>query len=346
MPAAPSFWQILVRRPQTLWLRRAIFQIHLWAGIALGIYIVVVCATGSIIVFRNDVYDALEAKTRVTPNGLVLSRQEMWRAVTKTFPGDRVQGIKKGRDSKEAAEVTLVRPGFWGESTTYRLADPYTGRDLGPAVSHWYKFLQVSSDIHGRLMMGANGLIANAIGGLLLMGVCITGMVIWWPGIANWKRALSVRRGTGWKRINFDLHSALGFWTLAFLFMWGATGAYFVFPDSVRATVNYFTPVLPPPLTQAQIAARAAEPVVPGAPRRRRPLTTGGKILRGFSYAHYGNFAGWEVKTLWVVLGFAPVVLFGTALVMWWNRVLNPVRKRLARAKHAPREPESAFSDV
>jgi len=39
------------------------------------------------------------------------------------------------------------------------------------------------------------------------------------------------------------------------------------------------------------------------------------------------------VKVLWVVLGFAPVVLFGTALLMWWNRVLSPLARRLL-AKH------------
>ena len=331
-----SFWQNMLRRPQTLWLRKAIFQIHLWAGIALGIYIVVVCATGSLIVFRNDIYDYLETKTRVTPSGALLGKEQFLEVLQQTFPGYRVKEVKRGRDGKEAAEVVLARPGMFGESLTRRLIDPYNGRDVGPAVSAWYHFLSVTSDIHGRLMMGGSGLTANAIGGMLLMGVCVTGMVIWWPGIASWKRALMFRRGTGWKRLNFDLHSAFGFWTFAFLFMWGATGAYFVFPEPVRATVNYFTPIFPPPLPQAQAAQANAPVPFPAPPRRRRPLTTGGKILRSLSFAHYGNFAGWPVKALWVLLGFAPVILFGTALVMWWNHVLSPARKRWARAQEAP----------
>jgi len=60
-------------------------------------------------------------------------------------------------------------------------------------------------------------------------------------------------------------------------------------------------------------------------------LPVGARILRGFSYAHYGNFAGWGVKTLWVILGLAPAVLFSTALLMWLNRVIIPALRRLRR---------------
>jgi uncharacterized iron-regulated membrane protein len=161
-----------------------------------------------------------------------------------------------------------------------------------------------------------------------------------------------VRPAVGCKRLNFDLHSVVGFWTFLILFMWAVTGGYFVYPEPFRAVINVFTPIDPPrvaatpaglvradtaqaPTSTANTPSGAAN----GAPsaaarrpaRRRRPLTTGGKILRGFSFAHYGNFAGWKIKTLWMLLGFAPVLLFGTALVMWWNRVLAPMWRRRER---------------
>ena len=41
-----------MRAPQKLWLRRAIFQIHLWSGIGLGVYMFVICLTGSVLVYR------------------------------------------------------------------------------------------------------------------------------------------------------------------------------------------------------------------------------------------------------------------------------------------------------
>src|SRR5262249_3335859 len=66
----------------------------------------------------------------------------------------------------------------------------------------------------------------------------------------------------------------------------------------------------------------------PPPPRRRgrRPpphYSTGDKIVRWFTYLHFGNFAGPKTKTLWAFLGLAPVGLFVTGVLMWWNRVLR-----------------------
>ena len=51
-----STWQQWVRQPQTLWLRKALFQIHLWSGIGLGIYVVLISVSGSILVFLNELF--------------------------------------------------------------------------------------------------------------------------------------------------------------------------------------------------------------------------------------------------------------------------------------------------
>ena len=238
----------------------------------LGLYIAVVCASGSAVVFRNDLYNVLETLSATSGIGTVIA----------------------------------------------------------------YRILKWMSDLHGNLFLGSNGMVANAIGGFLTAAVCLTGLVTWWPGIAKWRRGLTIRGGVGWKRLTFDLHSAVGFWTFALVLMWGVTGGYFVFPQPFRDAIEYFTPINPPALPQAQ----PAPPPPPGPatltlPRRRRPLTLGQKILRGFSLAHYGNFAGWPVKVLWVLLGFAPMILFITAVMMWWNRVLSPAMRR-ARARFLP----------
>ena len=49
-----SFWQGWLRQPQRVWLRRASFQIHLWIGLAIGLYIVMLSITGSALVYRNE----------------------------------------------------------------------------------------------------------------------------------------------------------------------------------------------------------------------------------------------------------------------------------------------------
>jgi uncharacterized iron-regulated membrane protein len=56
--------------PQSVWLRRALFQVHLWLGLAIGLYILVISVSGSLIVFRRELDRALCPGTLVvTPSG-------------------------------------------------------------------------------------------------------------------------------------------------------------------------------------------------------------------------------------------------------------------------------------
>ena len=70
---------------------------------------------------------------------------------------------------------------------------------------------------------------------------------------------------------------------------------------------------------------RVADQTTPPVRRRRKPPrgSNGDVFLRWFYYLHFGNFGGWEVKALWVVLGLVPPFLFVTGALMWWNRVLS-----------------------
>jgi uncharacterized iron-regulated membrane protein len=39
---------------KSAWLRRALFQVHLWTGLAIGLYVLAICISGSVIVFRRE----------------------------------------------------------------------------------------------------------------------------------------------------------------------------------------------------------------------------------------------------------------------------------------------------
>src|SRR5262245_31177044 len=49
------FFENFLQRPQQVWLRRALFQVHMWVGICVGLYIFVVCSSGALLVFRGDI---------------------------------------------------------------------------------------------------------------------------------------------------------------------------------------------------------------------------------------------------------------------------------------------------
>ena len=77
----------------------------------------------------------------------------------------------------------------------------------------------------------------NGVGALCLAAMCLTGAVIWWPGGTNWRRSLSIDFTRQWKRVNWDVHSAVGFWTVVFIAMWAVTGVYFAFPSGFRGAI-------------------------------------------------------------------------------------------------------------
>lgn len=54
-----TVWHQWLRQPQTVFLRKVLFQIHLWTGIGFGLYMVMICVSGSVLVYRNELYVAV-----------------------------------------------------------------------------------------------------------------------------------------------------------------------------------------------------------------------------------------------------------------------------------------------
>jgi uncharacterized iron-regulated membrane protein len=327
-----TFWDRALRRPQSLWLRKALFQIHLWTGIALGLYVVLISVSGSAIVFRNELYKSLWPGPKIVPiSGPRLSRDALKKAVHQAWPQYSITYIWESKRKDEATEVWIEHDGEKKPRTNGRLVDPFTGRDLGPSRPTSIGVLAWLSNLHTDLLAGGTGRKVNGVLAILVVLLSVTGLTIWWPGTGRLRRSLTIDFRANWKRFNWDLHSVVGFWMFAFVFIWGVTGVFLVFPRPFQVVVNHFSRLelyglqssLETPAT-AQII-RVADEAPPPVRRRRRPPrgSNGDVFLRWFYYLHFGNFAGWQVKALWVVLGLAPPFLFVTGALMWWNRVLS-----------------------
>lgn len=327
-----SLGQRWMRRPQSTWLRKAFFQVHLWIGVGLGVYVLMISVSGSAIVFRNEISKAFSAQPRIVAAiGPRLSRGELKQAVTQAYPAYAVAFIFESNRANEATEVWLDHDG----KHKTRLFDPYTGKDLGDSVPFIIHALTWMIDFHINLLSGKTGRTLNGIGAILVTLLALSGAVVWWPGIQNWRSSLAIRRDANWKRLNWNLHSAVGIWTFAFVLIWGVTGIYVVFPEPFERAINRFFPlqlyrldgfVQSPRLQSASsiaVGPRARRPVLPPLER-----STGDKILRWLYYLHFGNFGGWSVKLCWMVLGLAPPFLLVTGLLMWWNRVLAKLPER------------------
>jgi uncharacterized iron-regulated membrane protein len=232
-----------VDRPQSVLVRRALFQAHLWLGVITGLYIFVVCVTGAALVFRIDMQRALHPDL-FTPSavGPQADPVAILDSVARAYPGESVSGI----DAPTTGRPTYLA--YTSRGTRFRtlLLDPVTATMLGELADT--TFVRTLQDLHFDLLGGRTGRIVNGVGAIVLTFMCITGMVIWWPGRSSWRRSLVIDWRRSWRRITWDVHSATGFWTVAFVLMWAVTGIYFAFPAAFRATVNQISPI-----TSAQI---------------------------------------------------------------------------------------------
>jgi uncharacterized iron-regulated membrane protein len=209
--------------------------------------------------------------------------------------------------------------------------------------------------LHTDLLYGETGRKVNGVGAIFLTLLCVTGAIVWWPGARSWRRSLLVDFRSNWKRLNWDLHSAIGFWSFSLIFMWAITGVYLGFPLPFQKIINHYSPLIQyalpeeasaPPLPAASVLADEPKSPPPQAPSqskssnyakggRRPPVrrSAGDNFIRWIYYLHFGNFAGPKTKALWVALGLLPVFLFVTGAIMWWNRVLSPAARRARNAR-------------
>jgi len=341
-------WERWLRRPKSLWLRKALFQVHLWTGIALGLYVFVISVSGSAIVFRNELYNSLWPGPRIVAIGSHrFTHDELRAAALRAYPQYRVSWIwdasRPNAPLNQAVEIWLDRSGHKEQ----RLFDPYTGQDLGESRPYSIQVMAWLLDLHVNLLSGKTGRLINGVCSVFVLGLAITGAVLWWPGVRSWRRGLVVRSKSNWKLFNWQLHNAIGLWLLPVVFMFGLVGVYAGFPAPFQALVNKIAPLdVYKPIPEASLIPRIPGipripripdvPHIPVAvvstprPQRFRPkYSTGDKIIRWFSYLHFGNFGGWLSKAIWVIIGLGPAFLFVTGVLMWWNRVLGPSLRRL-----------------
>ena len=296
-----------VRQPQKVWTRRALFQIHLWTGIGVGLYVLMISITGSAIVFRREITRLAWTPPAVDATGRLMTAEQLSGAAKKAYPRFDITRVTFSRDPARAAVVTMTR----GQRQRERAFDPYTGKDVGDVGTNEPKLLNWLVRLHDDLLADHPGRLVNGAGAVLFTVLCLTGAVIWWPGIARWWRSLFVWRKAGWKRFNWDLHSALGFWMFAFVLMWGISGIYLSYPEPLTNLVDYLQPLDP----------KSLEP------------RSGDEFLAWLARIHFGRAYGTSIKWLYTILGIVPAVLFVTGGIMWWNRVLRPAVQNNERVK-------------
>ena len=272
------FLKNFYNRPQPLLLRRVLFQVHLWVGIGVGLYILVVGLSGAALVFRDQMQHAFYPQffPEKQPSGPIANIADVAGNMKAAFPEYQFAGVAVPNPEQHAFV------GYIYKDEKYRavFADAITGNVIGSFPEK--SFILWLQNLHFYLLAGTAGLFVNGIGALFLLALCLTGLVIWWPGIASWQRSLKIDFGKNWKRVNWDLHNAVGFWTLAIVLMWAITGAYFAFPQQTRDIVGAFATVSVTPAVSSKVpldpAARRAD--VHELVKRAQQILPGSQVTR------------------------------------------------------------------
>jgi uncharacterized iron-regulated membrane protein len=276
-----------IERPQSLRVRKFLFQIHLWTGIISGLYVILISLTGSAIVLRREIEAPRQKHFVISSAGrTLLGKDEIQQAARLAYPSAEVLDIVDPQNPAKPYMVVFEE----GNKRIERVIDPYTGADLGnpePAINRAFGWL---ADLHDNLLSGLTGRILNGVGSSLLVLLSLTGAVIWWPGIQNWRRSTSIKWSARFARLNWDLHSAVGFWCYLFVLVWGISGICLCFPGTLDFVLN-------------------------------------SQVRSWITRLHFGRFNP-LTEAVWTVVGLAPAVLAATGALMWWNRVLSKKVRR------------------
>ncbi|MBF2007668.1 PepSY-associated TM helix domain-containing protein [Chlorogloeopsis fritschii PCC 9212] len=351
------------------------FYIHRYIGLVVGLIVVLIGLTGSLLVFKPEIEYFLIAQKfgYVLPGEQPISIDSVVETVNSAIaqqPDLKIGSIILPNNPTSPYHVRL-----WDskDKLTQMFIHPYTGEVMG-----WSKegsnIMQLALRLHYELLAGKIGLIVIGMTGLLLFILSITGVILW-PGWRKLIAGFKIKWNAHPKRVNFDIHKVTGIIVVVFLSFTGFTGfCWNFYEQSVPAIYAVtFTPKPPElaskpiptqsplPLSQILKNADAALPNakttyigIPDQPegiirvgKRQahessyygesevsldqysgkvlrvfdsRSLPLGDRILTSFVPLHYGTFWGFASRILYVFVGFAPLILFISGLVMWWYR--------------------------
>lgn len=208
-------------------------KIHLWIGLPLGVLFFVISFSGALYTWEPEIATIIYKE-------IVEPQDKPFASVT-TFKKSVEQALPNGdfrtvlyRGKSRAVQILLYVPG------TYFIANlnPYTGEvlHLQDMKKGWLNYLKF---LHRNLILDTMGRQIVHWGTLLYLIMTLTGIVIWWPSKKKErKQKFMIKWGASGKRLNYDLHNVLGFyssWVLLFLIVTGLFWGFELVKKSLRA---------------------------------------------------------------------------------------------------------------
>ncbi|MBX2939151.1 MAG: PepSY domain-containing protein [Ferruginibacter sp.] len=207
-------------------------RIHLYLGISTGLVVMITCLTGAILVYEKEMQHGLHPKRYFnhTVSTERIPADSLINLVESTLQV-KAKSIKIYEDPRRNTEITIPSnsattvkiPGNRPPTETVFI-NPCTG-DIAAVYNHRESFFFMVMNLHRWMLGGETGKWIVGTSTLLFLFILITGIILWWPKnkAMLWQR-LKWKPGTGFKRMNYDYHVVLGFYSAIILFILAGTG--------------------------------------------------------------------------------------------------------------------------
>lgn len=191
--------------------KRLLFKLHLWLSLPLGILVTLICLSGATLVFKSEIRNALGMPRVVAPHGTQGNHH-----TGKTIGMGKTHGKNLHKKHDDAPHKKLA-----DDAHKKHDDDPYGTTTKRDFFSYVTKF-------HTGLMLGKTGKLIVTYTTLLFVFILVSGLWICWPSSPRqWRKRFSVERRKGSRRLLYDLHVSLGWWTVAWLLLLAVTGLGF-----------------------------------------------------------------------------------------------------------------------
>lgn len=233
--------------------------LHRWTGLGLGLFLAVQGLLGAWLVVADPLDRWLNPQLLQSEpgGGEAIGLAEAYRAVAGAYPDRHVWLVTRPDGPRGVYRAILDR-----DDGTHVYVDAYSGEVLGARGA--FSSLEEPVRVLHTGVLGGPWLetFAGALA-IALLGLGITGLVVWWPGLGSLRRALGFATAS-WADVMRDLHRWAGLLGFVFLTLVAASGIYLIFHHAVQDTVNAVTgeAEFPPPLAIEAQAGPAGAPDV------------------------------------------------------------------------------------
>lgn len=199
---------------------------HLYVGIFAGFILAIVGLTGSILVFQDEIDQALNPELfEVVKTQKRIPIEEIIPVIQSKYPCIKFEYIM---DTDENNPFSTYR--FYGSDDDHEyFINPYTAELSGKRIAS-SAFIRVVTTIHRTLLIPQAGRYIVGLAALCLLILTISGIRLWLPKkLKNLRKSLSVDFRTSFKRQNYDWHNVLGVFSAPVVISLALTGLVITF---------------------------------------------------------------------------------------------------------------------